>query len=111
MVLVEFSRRLRERVRQTDAMARTGGEEFLLLLREVDLKQAKLIAESLRRHVASTPFPLPSGGNYPVTVSIGIAPMHDAITQIKDLLCEADQALYHAKSKGRNRVALFQPEL
>ena len=111
MVLVEFSRRLREHVRQTDAVARTGGEEFLLLLREVDLKQAKLIAESLRRHVASTPFPLPSGGNYPVTVSIGIAPMRDAITQIKDLLCEADQALYHAKSKGRNRVALFQPEL
>jgi len=112
MVLTEFANRLRANTRQTDAVARTGGEEFLLLLREVDFKQAKLIAENLRKQIAATPFPLPSEGHYPVTVtvSIGIAAMRHSISQIKDLLSEADQALYHAKNRGRNRVSLFEPD-
>ena len=110
MVLTEFANRLRANTRQTDAVARTGGEEFLLLLREVDFKQAKLIAENLRKQIAATPFPLPGEGHYPVTVSIGIAAMRHSISQIKDLLSEADQALYHAKNRGRNRVSLFEPD-
>ena len=52
----------------------------------------------------------PGGGHYPVTVSIGIAVMRHSISQIKALLSEADQALYHAKNRGRNRVSLFEPD-
>ena len=72
------------------------------------------------RLVASKPFvstliyvhtvALPGEGHYPVTVSIGIAAMRHSISQIKALLSEADQALYHAKNRGRNRVSLFEPD-
>lgn len=89
--------------RDSDVLARIGGEEFALLLMETNLQQAQLVAERLRNEVAANPA-IAAPGRIPATVSIGVATANDAMTGIADLMKAADQALYDAKRSGRNRV-------
>jgi diguanylate cyclase (GGDEF)-like protein len=89
--------------RNSDVLARIGGEEFALLLPETDLPRAQLVAERLRRNVAGNPLTAKSG-RISTTVSIGVAVHNGAMTGIADLMKAADRALYDAKSGGRNRV-------
>jgi diguanylate cyclase (GGDEF)-like protein len=104
-VLAEIANRLVSGTRpQIDTVARYGGEEFILILPETPLDGALTLAEKIRERVADTPF---GGGDeepIAVTVSIGIAcfPQHGAKPQT--LIRAADQALYEAKGRGRNRV-------
>jgi len=89
-------------LRSSDALGRTGGEEFLVLLPEVELAIASELAERLRSAVAEA-----ASADQPVircTVSIGVA-AYAAGETAADLLGRADQALYQAKTLGRNRVA------
>jgi diguanylate cyclase (GGDEF)-like protein len=90
--------------RDSDVLARVGGEEFALLLPETDLAQARLVAERLRRSVAENPL-IAKLDRISTTTSIGVAVRNDAMTGIADLMRAADQALYEAKGGGRNRVA------
>lgn len=87
--------------RPADVAARYGGEEFQVVLPETDLAGARLLAERIRTSVeALAPF---ADDVHAVTVSIGIglsAPQHD----LSSVLGAADEALYRAKAKGRNRV-------
>ena len=86
--------------RQTDLVARVGGEEFAILLPETDLAGARVIAERARASVEQ-----PSARyERPVTVSIGIAEMRAGAADCSVLVQEADAALYRAKRAGRNRV-------
>ena len=89
--------------RDSDVLARIGGEEFALLLPETDLAQAQVVAERLRREVADNPLTARSDP-IPSTISIGVALLDDSMTGIADLMNVADHALYEAKSGGRNRV-------
>ena len=106
-VLREVARRLADALRETDLVARWGGEEFVLLLPEVDAGADEglgLAVERVRERVAA--FPVELGGERPpraVTVSIGLANLARG-DQADDLLRRADQALYRAKRGGRNRV-------
>lgn len=96
-VLKAVAEVLRKGSRRTDFVARFGGEEFVVILPETSLSEALRFAEKIRSAVAAHP----SG----VTVSIGVASFpHSAITVADELLFAADQALYRAKSGGRNRV-------
>jgi diguanylate cyclase (GGDEF)-like protein len=89
--------------RPGDVAARYGGEEFLVVLPETDLTGARLLAEQIRQAIEALP-PLSEDG-HPITVSIGAASARpEAGDQQARLFSEADQALYHAKSRGRNRV-------
>lgn len=89
--------------RPGDVAARYGGEEFLVVLPETDLPGASLLAEQIRKAIEAIP-PLNQDGQ-PLTVSIGVASAQPkAGDQQTQLFAEADQALYHAKRKGRNRV-------
>ena len=107
VVLREVARRLADALRETDLVARWGGEEFVLLLPEVDAGADEglgLAVERVRERVAA--FPVELGGERPpraVTVSIGLANLARG-DQADDLLRRADQALYRAKRGGRNRV-------
>ena len=101
-VLQEVVRRVGERVRASDLFARTGGEEFALLLQDADLERGAAIAEELRQRVANGAFPT-SDGEVPVTVSIGVAQLDKDETG-RSLMKRADQNLYRAKAKGRDRV-------
>jgi diguanylate cyclase (GGDEF)-like protein len=93
-------------LRGCDALFRTGGEEFaVLLLDATDAAQARTIAERLREQIES--HPLHTGGcAVPMTVSVGLAALDAADAAWEDVLARADNALYHAKQHGRNRVSV-----
>ncbi|TXT40322.1 MAG: hypothetical protein FD135_1396 [Comamonadaceae bacterium] len=91
-------------VRATDLVGRLGGEEFILLLPNTSLEAARKLAEKLRANLASTPTPW-ENQRIATTVSIGLASTTAAQARDFDhLYTAADQALYQAKAKGRNRV-------
>ncbi len=93
--------------RDGDMVARTGGEEFVLLLKETSLEDAFLMAKRLRIAISEETFDVV--GN--ITVSIGIAAwsIFDEIS-VEKTLSLADQALYEAKRQGRNRSVIANLE-
>src|SRR5882672_10194455 len=103
-VLREFAIRIRKSIRGIDLACRYGGEEFVVVMPETDLAVATMVAERLRRRIASEPFPIQQGArSIEVTISIGIAGLGGA-DNAASVLKRADQALYRAKRDGRNRV-------
>jgi len=98
-VLVEIARRLVENRHHTDMVARWGGEEFVILLRDCALREGMTVAEEIRATIADTPF-LDADV---VTVSIGVAQL-DAQDDLTSWVARADKALYDAKRSGRNMV-------
>jgi len=101
-VLMTFSAIIRSVLRKTDFCGRYGGEEFLIVLTETDLKEAKVFAERIRVCVEDSFFP-DLGLDSRVTVSVGLA-QHRTKEDIEKTISRADEALYRAKNKGRNRV-------
>ena len=87
-----------QELRETDHFGRWGGEEFLIVLPEARLATALLIAEKLRQAIASYDFRF---DNHPITCSFGIAEVQEGDT-IESLIHRADEALYFAKSEGKN---------
>jgi len=96
-------------VRQTDRVARFGGEEFMLLLPDTSAADALHLANKLRQKLADTPI---ASIGAPVTASMGLACMPAGKTLALDtLLRQTDQALYQAKHMGRNRTVVAPVEL
>lgn len=89
--------------RASDVVARTGGEEFLLILPDTTLDEARVLAERIRLAIGERPL-LVDNQRIPVTVSLGLACASGDIN-LDELSHEADRALYMAKRGGRNRVA------
>jgi two-component system cell cycle response regulator len=104
-VLREFALRVRRSIRNIDLACRYGGEEFVIVMPETDMGVATVVAERLRRRIATEPFSIQQGaGSLPVTISIGIAALSEPTDTAAVILKRADQALYRAKRDGRNRV-------
>ena len=104
-VLRDFALRIKRSIRGIDLACRYGGEEFVIVMPETDVAVAAMVAERLRRRIASEPFPIQQGASaIPVTISIGIAALRGDDDTAAALLKRADQALYRAKRDGRNRV-------
>jgi two-component system, cell cycle response regulator len=104
-VLREFSQRLKKSIRGIDLACRYGGEEFVVVMPETDMAVATMVAERLRRRIASEPFPIEEGMNcVEITISVGLAAKTSDADTAANLLKRADQALYRAKRDGRNRV-------
>jgi two-component system cell cycle response regulator len=99
-VLKAVAKLAQECARDTDAVARYGGEEMAVVLPETDTEGAQAIAERIRRAVEAAQHPTEHGA-LRVTVSIGISTVGKSP---EDLLESADKALYRAKQSGRNRV-------
>ncbi|MFL6657894.1 MAG: DUF484 family protein [Massilia sp.] len=114
-VLREVALRIKAELRLSDALGRFGGEEFVVLLIDAELDDANMVAERIRAGIAGAPFALSSGGQLPVTVSIGVAMLdnfdreHPIEGVAQELLAHADSALYKAKESGRNRVLSYAP--
>ncbi|MCO8250262.1 GGDEF domain-containing protein [Comamonas thiooxydans] len=100
-VLQLVSTTLKDSVRENDLVARFGGEEFVLLLTEISLKDAEAIALRIQRDLRLNNEVLPSG--YTLTLSFGISAL-DSNTPLDQALREADRLLYEAKNAGRDRV-------
>jgi diguanylate cyclase (GGDEF)-like protein/PAS domain S-box-containing protein len=100
-VLTEVGRRLRAGVRDTDLLARWGGEEFCVLTPGGGSTRG--LAERLHAAIGVTPIPT-SAGPLTVTISVGYATVSERLTSAVDLLQAADDAMYDAKRAGRDRV-------
>lgn len=98
-VLVELSNILKTKIRETDIPGRWGGEEFLVICPETDLDGTIKIAEKLRQNIEKATFSTVGQK----TASLGVA-IYQTGDSIKSILARADDALYRAKEKGRNRV-------
>jgi diguanylate cyclase (GGDEF)-like protein len=109
-VLVEIANRVRPALRKDDFFARYGGEEFAVLCAMANLQQAAVIGERVRTAIAGHPFTI-DDLVMNVTVSVGISafPTTDVRTS-QQLLATADAALYCAKTRGRNQVAVYRGE-
>jgi diguanylate cyclase (GGDEF)-like protein len=103
-VLKAVSKLYRESVRSTDLVARYGGEEFAVMMPETDLDDAIAFAEKIRTMIESATIDT-QAGPLKCTVSIGVASVPFTRTKSsKDLIVQADKALYRAKRAGRNQV-------
>ena len=104
-LLVELATLVQRSIRKEDIFGRFGGEEFLLVLPHTSGDQAMLVAEKIRKLIASHPFPF--GERQPLgrlSVSGGVAAYPDDGLDGGAMLRRADEALYEAKKQGRNRV-------
>jgi diguanylate cyclase (GGDEF)-like protein len=111
-VLREISRVLRDRVRGFDVVARWGGEEFLILLPNLTTEKTMEMAQVLRAAIASSVDWNNKGRREAVTLSLGVTALNkDAGRTLELAIQDADEALFTAKSLGRNRVLLFGDEM
>lgn len=99
MILKGVSLIIRDVLRVSDYPFRWGGEEFIILCPSTTLQEIKVLAERLRERIAENDFSI----HKHVTVSIGITQYHES-EAVDEMIKRADQALYHAKESGRNRV-------
>lgn len=101
-VLRDFAGCAAHALREEDVCARTGGEEFCILLPETDLKAAIAIAERIRLATAAC-HPCPEHPELAITASFGVAELEERTPSFDILFSRADHALYTAKQQGRNR--------
>jgi diguanylate cyclase (GGDEF)-like protein len=106
VALKSIARCVQDNLRPQDLMVRYGGEEFAVLLAEANLEDATMVAERLRSKVEGNEIRLREI-EIRATLSIGIT-MTQNTDDLDHLIHEADQALYQAKQRGRNRIEIFQ---
>ncbi len=108
LVLIQIAQRFKAAVRHVDLVGRYGGEEFLVILPDADMKTSVQIAERIRSHAASSPI---KNDEHVISVSIsGGVTMFVATDSAESLIDRADRALYEAKEGGRNRVVYLSAE-
>ncbi len=108
-VLRTAAQKVRRVIRTYDHLGRYGGEEFLLVLPDADVEIAACVAERMRRVVAADPVVL-DAALVRVTMSVGVASVRRHGPDLDALIHAADEALYRAKARGRNRVETQWPE-
>ena len=101
---------IRETVRSTDAAARYGGDEFVVLLPETDTAGGYVVGEKLRRDIASLTLRV-ADRNVRSTVSVGLVAFPDDGRTIEQLVAAADVAMYESKRRGKNRIVGYQTRM
>lgn len=100
---------LKDGLRSADVAVRYGGEEFCILLPQTGLVEARAIADRIRHHVETTPFP--HGESQPlgrVTISVGVSTFSKNVDTYEKIIQAADRALYESKRLGKNRVEYYR---
>jgi two-component system cell cycle response regulator len=103
-VLREFAGRLRHLMRASDLVCRLGGEEFIIVMPDTSLEDARHVGERLCASIAAEPFQSGGAAALKVTASVGVATLGPPSEGVDALLKRVDLALYCAKREGRNRV-------
>jgi len=109
-VLQIFAKTARASLRQTDLVGRLGGEEFTVMLSDASIDNAFLVADRVRKAFAAAAAAM-DGNALHATASVGVAVIVDPGQDLTRLMTLADQALYLAKARGRNRVELAPIEI
>ena len=105
LVLREFSTRFRRNTRGIDLACRFGGEEFIVIMPDTSMARAYQVGERLRVAIAADPFQIQPGLGIHLTASVGIATLECPEDTPETVFRRADNALFAAKRRGRNRVA------
>ena len=100
LVLIQFVKIARETIRENDLIIRFGGDEFILLLPNTNIKNAKIIATKIINRVSE--YNMSTDVNF--LISIGIADYQEKDLIIDDIISRADKSLYEAKRAGKNRA-------
>lgn len=106
LVLIKIAELVNETMRSRDIFARLGGEEFAAILPNTDIDKAKAIAVRVMEKVAQYDFSK-LGINSSITLSLGVANIHDTEAIFDELLHAADLAMYQAKEQGRNQLVSY----
>ncbi len=106
-VLRENAQRLKENLRDGDKIYRWGGEEFVIILTDISLNDAKNVAQSLRNDISSAIFAFEKH-EFNVSMTFGMARLNNISSNIDDVIKKADKALYHGKENGRNCVIFLE---
>ncbi len=105
-VLKRISYIVADTARDTDVVARYGGEELAVLMPQTDLDGARILAERIRQNIEQELFANDKGESFSVTASFGVAELLSSMLTTNDIIAAADKALYIAKNSGRNRVVI-----
>ena len=109
-VLILTVQAIQSHIKKTDTVGRWGGEEFGVILPNTTISQAKLVANRIRHTLSELPLFDVEGKTIPKpTISQGIATLPDHTSDVDELVIIADRALYRAKNKGRDQVAIGKP--
>ncbi|XID75090.1 GGDEF domain-containing protein [Alkanindiges sp. WGS2144] len=107
-ILVEAAKVLKATIRKQDIVGRFGGEEFIIVLTNINPQQTRQIAERCRNGLMTINIYNDQHEHIEVTASFGITYFDNQLTSIDEALKQADQALYQAKASGRNQVVHYQ---
>lgn len=102
-VLKQITKSCQENLREPDVIGRVGGEEFMVVLPETDIRQATKVAERLRSKIEGLSLHAVDGA-LSFTISVGAAQITDSDKRLEDVIKRSDEALYVAKTRGRNIV-------
>ena len=102
--LVEAAAVIRGSARETDVVARFGGDEFALILPDTGSDGAFAVGERIRERIAAHGFLHGDGLDIHLTVSIGVATLPDVAASAEGLIQAADEAMYHVKDHGKNGI-------
>ncbi|AWB34265.1 GGDEF domain-containing protein [Orrella marina] len=110
-VLREVAKRIRATIRRSDTIGRFGGDEFVILLSEVDSPEGALTVASKIRDMLDSPVVVTKDLQVSVGACVGVAVYPEHGTTITELIGNADVAMYHAKETGGGRVQVFSEEI
>lgn len=110
-LLQEFAQRMRQRLRDSDTVARQGGDDFVIVLENISTDQQVVNVADIILELLKTPFDVGVGQELHITASLGITIFPEHGTDVTQLLSNADVAMYQAKQSGRNSYALYSNEM